>query len=163
MAEYSRPLLGGYVVSPGGFDEDEDQHQAPQMDRSKLSDSSIESEFSLGSSIDQSYTESPLSSLYSPWQEGDFMHQTSFIEPPQNSFSSPETPTSYREPSTGSTWDRNIELPLFNIEKDGDPNIHWIMYYSFFVTKTEAYYQLQPGYLPTDKYPPRVDSVKITT
>jgi hypothetical protein len=57
----------------------------------------------------------------------------------QNSFVSPEP-----------------ELPLFNIEKDGDPGIAWYMYYNFIVTKTESYYQLQKGYLVTEKYPAEV-------
>jgi hypothetical protein len=52
-------------------------------------------------------------------------------------------------------------LPLFNIEKDGDPMIEWFMYYDFAVTKDEAYYQLQPGYLPTEKFPSRVKSEKV--
>jgi peptide-N4-(N-acetyl-beta-glucosaminyl)asparagine amidase len=46
-------------------------------------------------------------------------------------------------------------LPLFNIEKDGDPRIHWELYYDFIVTKTEIFFQLQPGYLPTNKFPAR--------
>jgi hypothetical protein len=49
----------------------------------------------------------------------------------------------------------SVEVTLFDIDKDGDPRISWYMYYDFMVTKTEAYYQLQPGYLPTDRYPPR--------
>jgi hypothetical protein len=48
------------------------------------------------------------------------------------------------------------ELPLFNIEKDGDPGIAWYMYYDFIVTKTKSYYQLQKGYLVTEKYPAQV-------
>lgn len=51
--------------------------------------------------------------------------------------------------------------PLFNIEKDGDPRIMWYMYYDFVVTKTEAYYQLQPRYLATERYPARVRSEKV--
>lgn len=45
------------------------------------------------------------------------------------------------------------EPTLFNIERDGNPSIEWFMYYDFIVTKAEAYYQLQPGYLPTVNYP----------
>lgn len=51
-------------------------------------------------------------------------------------------------------------LSLFNIERDGLPYIKWFMYYDFIVTKSEAYYQLQPGYLPTENYPTRVKSEK---
>jgi hypothetical protein len=64
--------------------------------------------------------------------------------PFQNSFVSPEP-----------------ELPLFNIEKDGDPGIAWYMYYNFIVTKTESYYELQKGYLVTEKYPAQVDSKTV--
>lgn len=45
------------------------------------------------------------------------------------------------------------KLPLFNIEKDGDPQIVWWMYYTFQVDKDGAYHVLQPGYLATEKYP----------
>jgi hypothetical protein len=47
---------------------------------------------------------------------------------------------------------------LFDIEKYGDPRISWWMYY---VTKTEAYYRLQPDYLATDNYPFRVESENV--
>lgn len=52
-------------------------------------------------------------------------------------------------------------LPTFNIEKDGDSRISWIIYYDFIVTKTEAFYQLQPGYLPTASYPSRRNAEEI--
>jgi hypothetical protein len=55
----------------------------------------------------------------------------------------------------------SVEVPLFDIEKDGDPRIAWYMYYDFFVTKGEAYYQLQPGYLPTDTFPRKRKSEPI--
>lgn len=53
------------------------------------------------------------------------------------------------------------KTPLFNIERDGDPNmerdgdpnIAWWMYYDFHVDKDGAYHTLQPGYLATEKYP----------
>jgi hypothetical protein len=57
--------------------------------------------------------------------------------------------------------DLSSELLLFNIEKDGDPQIHWKMYYEFVVTKTEAYYQLLEGYLVTDNYPLRINSERV--
>jgi hypothetical protein len=52
----------------------------------------------------------------------------------------------------------SIEVTLFDIEKDGDPRISWYMYYDFVVTKNEAFFQLQPGYLPTKIYPRRQKS-----
>jgi hypothetical protein len=55
----------------------------------------------------------------------------------------------------------SLELPTFDIEKYGDPKIAWHMYYDFVVTKTEAYYELIPGYLVTDKYPIRIKSEKV--
>ncbi len=63
-----------------------------------------------------------------------------------------------------SSFDINysIDVPLFNIERNGDPKIDRIMYYDFMVTKTDAYYQLQPGYLPTGKYPSYIKSEKVT-
>ena len=45
------------------------------------------------------------------------------------------------------------KIPLFDIEKDGDPNIAWWMYYDFHVDKDGAYHTLQPGYLATEEYP----------
>jgi hypothetical protein len=55
----------------------------------------------------------------------------------------------------------SVEVTLFDIEKDGDPRITWYMYYDFVVTKNEAYHQLQPGYLPTEKYPRRKKSEPV--
>jgi hypothetical protein len=49
--------------------------------------------------------------------------------------------------------ERRAYSALFNIEKDGDPAINWEMYYDFYVDKEGAYYKLQDGYLPTEKYP----------
>lgn len=46
-----------------------------------------------------------------------------------------------------------MSKPLFNIERDGDPNISWWMYYDFHVDKDGAYHILQPGYLPSEKFP----------
>jgi hypothetical protein len=66
-------------------------------------------------------------------------------EQPANSWLSPET----------------ASRPSFNIERDGDPRIEWFMYYDFIVTKTEAYYQLKPDYLATDKYPTRVTQENV--
>ena len=130
-----------YVISPE--EQDEDLSLAPPMDRNRLSGSSTGSRRSIGSSQNQNYAESPLSS--NPPSDGGLT--------PQYSYLSLETADPSRESST--------ELPLFNIERDGDPNIMWWMYYDFKVTKTEAYYQLQPGYLPTEKYPSRVTSEKV--
>jgi hypothetical protein len=45
------------------------------------------------------------------------------------------------------------KAPLFNIERDGDLNIAWWMYYDFHVDKNGAYHTLQPGYLATEKFP----------
>jgi hypothetical protein len=44
-------------------------------------------------------------------------------------------------------------LPLFDIERKGDPLISWWMYYDFHVEKEGAYHVLKPGYLVTEKYP----------
>src|SRR5580700_5293366 len=57
----------------------------------------------------------------------------------------------------------DTELPPFDIEADGDPKIKWFMYYDFRVTKTEAFWELQPGYLVTAGYPSRVPSEKYET
>jgi hypothetical protein len=64
----------------------------------------------------------------------------------------PEIALLFRQPSP--------EIPLFNIEEDGDPRISPIMYYDFVVTKKEAFYKLQPGYLPTEKFPTRKEVEK---
>lgn len=55
----------------------------------------------------------------------------------------------------------SVEVTLFDIEKDGDPRIFWYMYYDFIVTKNEAYFQLQPGYLPTESFPRRRKSEPV--
>jgi hypothetical protein len=60
-----------------------------------------------------------------------------------------------REPNAGS--------PLFDIELYGDPQIKWYMYYDFKVTKTEAYWELQPGYLVSAKYPARIPNENHVT
>ena len=138
----SRPYFDSYVISP----EEHDQGQflaAPSMDRKKLSVSSTDSHRSAGSNQDQYYAESPLTCYGSPQSEGDLT--------PQYNYLSLDTAAPSKEP--------NSVVPLFNIERDGDPRIKWVMYYDFIVTKNEAYYKLQPGYLPTEKYPSRV-SVK---
>lgn len=49
--------------------------------------------------------------------------------------------------------DQVMSKPLFDIERDGDPNISWWMYYDFHVDKNGAYHILQPGYLPSEKFP----------
>lgn len=51
--------------------------------------------------------------------------------------------------------DQVMSKPLFDIERDGDPNISWWMYYDFHVDKDGAYHILQPGYLPSEKFPPK--------
>lgn len=56
----------------------------------------------------------------------------------------------------------SVEAILFDIEKDGDPRISWYMYYDFVVTKNDAFFQLQPGYLPTESYPRRQKSEPVT-
>jgi hypothetical protein len=50
---------------------------------------------------------------------------------------------------------REDRLPLFDIEKDGDPRIAWEMYYDFKVDGSDAYYELQPAYLATPRFPSR--------
>ena len=75
--------------------------------------------------------------LGSPQSEGGLSLQYNYL--------SLDTAVPSREPSA--------RVFLFDIERDGDPRVEWIMYYDFIVTKSEAYYQLQPGYLPTEKYP----------
>jgi hypothetical protein len=135
----SRPRLDSSVKSH----QEHDRGQflaAPSMDRNKLSGSSTDSRRSTGSYQDQGYAESPLTSYGSPQSEGDLT--------PQYNYLSLDTEAPSREPSE--------RVFLFDIERYGDPRIEWIMYYDFIVTKSEAYYQLQPGYLPTEKYPPRV-------
>jgi hypothetical protein len=81
--------------------------------------------------------------LGSPQSEGNLT--------PQYNYLSLDTAAPSREP--------NARVFLFDIERYSDPRIEWIMYYDFIVTKSEAYYQLQPGYLPTENYPSLV-SVK---
>lgn len=56
---------------------------------------------------------------------------------------------------------KDAEPLLFNIERDGDPRISWIMYYDFVVTKSEAFYELKPGYLATANYPSRRNTEEI--
>jgi hypothetical protein len=128
---------------------------APYMDRNTLSSSSIGSRRSTGSYPEQNYVTTPLSSSYgSPRSEEGLTRRSSQYESSQNGFLSPDTTVLSREFSAGSS-------NLFNIEKDGDPRIEWFMYYDFIVTKTEAYYQLQPGHLPTVNYPPIRKSEKL--
>jgi hypothetical protein len=139
MPKVSGASFDFYVMSP----EEQTQDQflaAPSMDRKELSGSDTDSRCSADSDQDQYYAESPLMSYGSPQSEGGLT--------PQYSYLSLDTPAPSREPSA--------VAPLFNIERDGDPRINWVMYYDFIVTKNEAYYQLQPGYLPTEKYPRRV-------
>jgi hypothetical protein len=81
-------------------------------------------------------------------------HPRTNIEQPQSSFISPTT--------ASLSQDSGAEPPLFNIERDGDPNIKWVTYYDFMVSNTDAYYQLQQGYLPSDKYPLLVKAGKVT-
>jgi hypothetical protein len=76
------------------------------------------------------------------------------LDQQQNAAMSHLTPQGTRKAS--------VEVRLFDIEKDGDSRISWYMYYDFIVTKNEAYYQLQPGYLPTEKYPRRQKSEPVT-
>jgi hypothetical protein len=49
--------------------------------------------------------------------------------------------------------DQVMSKPLFDIERDGDPNISWWMYYDFHVNKDGAYHTLQDGYLPSENFP----------
>ena len=138
-------------MCPG--DETQIRYLAPPMDRSPGSGSSMESCRSVGSYQDPDYAASPFSPCDSPPSEDGLTRRGTQYESPQYSYLSLETAEPSRESRTA--------LPLFNIERDGDPNIMWWMYYDFKVTKTEAYYQLQPGYLPTEKYPSRVPSEKV--
>jgi hypothetical protein len=54
-----------------------------------------------------------------------------------------------------------LEAIPFDPAKEGNPNIHWKMYYNFFVDKTEAYYKLMPGYIASDAYPEKKKSLPI--
>jgi hypothetical protein len=128
---------------------------APDMDRSTLSGSSMGSRRSTGSYPEQNYVTTPLSSSYgSPMSEEGLTRRSSQFEFCQNGYLSSDTAVLSRESSAGSS-------NLWNIEKYGDPRIGWQMYYDFKVTKTEAYYQLQPGYLPTVNYPSIRKSEKL--
>ena len=127
-------------------DELQNQYLAPPMDRSLGSGSSMESRRSMGSYQDPDYAASPSSIYSSPLSNSGLTLRGSKYEP-QNTYLSRES---------------SAELPLFNIERDGDPDIMWYMYYDFKVTKTEAYFQLQKGYLPTNNYPTIVKSEKVT-
>jgi len=110
-----------------------------------------ESHRSTGPYVDQTYTPSPLSSLGIPFSEANVIPHGRYIS--QLPLSSPETIVVSQESSAG--------LPLFNIERDDDPSIQRFMYYDFVVAKAEAYFQLKPGYYPTDKYPLRINSDKV--
>lgn len=153
ISEGSGASFDFYVMSPE--EQTQDQFLAPDMDRSRFSGPSTESHHSLGSYSVQSHVESPPSSSWSILSGEGLTRRGSQYESPQNSNLSPETAAPSRESSTG--------LPLFNIERDGDPRIEWVRYYDFVVTKAEAFYQLQPGYLATDKYPSRVPSENVIT
>ena len=59
----------------------------------------------------------------------------------------------YSYPPSSFGGDQVMSKPLFDIERDGDPNISWWMYYDFHVDKDGAYHILQPGYLPSEKFP----------
>lgn len=45
--------------------------------------------------------------------------------------------------------------------RDGDPNIHGSLYYDFMVTRTEAFWQLKPGYRPSEEYPEKRPDAKM--
>jgi hypothetical protein len=97
-----------------------------------------------------------------------FDHDTLDVVSPFSSWSTPASDVGvirhgFRDEQPANSW-LSLETaahPLFNIERDGDPRIEWFMYYDFTVTKTEAYYQLKPGYLATDKYPTRFTQKNI--
>lgn len=44
----------------------------------------------------------------------------------------------------------------FDIEKHGDPRINPRFYYEFVVKKNEAYFLLQPFYIPSKKFPLKI-------
>jgi hypothetical protein len=150
------PLLSSsrldFDLMPPG-DENQSQYHGPPMDRNTISSSSTESSWSTGFSQGQGDVASALSSYSNPSSDGGLSRRGYQYEQPQNGYLSPEPAEPPRKSSIG--------LPLFNIERDGDPRIEWTMYYDFMVTKAEAYYQLQPSYLPTKKYPSRIKSEKV--
>ena len=105
---------------------------------------------------DLSYPYSPVTSYEgSPASDSNFSQRRTSSDPASYSYLLPPA-------SPGATKDDrslkgSFDLPPFNIEEQGDPRIFWIMYYEFVVTKTEAFYKLLPGYIPTEKYPARVE------
>jgi hypothetical protein len=140
---------------------------APSMDRNPSSHSSMgsansgysnhlgqEQNFTASISSGSSYAGSPRSpsSEYASPRKSSYTTRTpAYLSPAQQK---PEVEAS------SSRERRANELPLFNIETDGDPDIKWYMYYDFKVTKKDAYFELQPGYLVTANYPSRIPSEK---
>jgi hypothetical protein len=80
------------------------------------------------------------------------------IPPALHSSGRPKSPT--RDSLSIDPLDTS-QLPPFDIEKHGDPRISWFLYYDFVVTKSEAYYELQPGYLASKNFPIRKDNKEI--
>jgi hypothetical protein len=140
------------VMSP--TEQEPNQHLTPMDRRAGISGSSKASHRSTNSFGDTNYTALSPETWYtdSPRSDIGFTHRESGYEQTQ-SFSTPGAAPISPGPTSG--------LPVFNIEKDGDPNIHWKMYYNFVVTKQEAYYQLQQGYVVTDKYPLTIKSERV--
>jgi hypothetical protein len=153
IAQESEAGSDFYVMSPIGYEPN--QYLAPPMDRARGSRSSMGSSRSAGSNGDQNYNVlSPISSYVgSPASDEGFTRRESVYELSQNSLLSPKQAAPSREPSA--------ELPPFDIEKEGDPRIAWFMYYDFIVTKTEAYFRLQPSYIASESYPERRDPEKV--
>lgn len=53
------------------------------------------------------------------------------------------------------------DLPLFDIEAEGDPLIDRMTYYDFEVTKQEAFWKLRPKYKVTKNFPERLEVEKV--
>jgi hypothetical protein len=153
----TRPSFGFDMVPVA--QQGRDSLGASFMDRAGGSSSSM--------GTDSSYQSSPYAGSPASDDGHNFPQTSSGFR--QSSFLSPTSPISPTSP-TSPTWSRtasltqgsNVTLPPFNIERDGDPLISWEMYYDFKVDKNEAYYELQPGYLETPKFPRRkkVDNSK---
>ena len=146
---------------PNGFhsamtQRNQEGFQAPRMSRDIGSDSSFDS---MGSSRSRTSYHSDLLYLSSPITPSYVGSPGNEYEPSSHRHTPSSTvPASHLPLSAGTANER--ELPPFNIEKQGNPKISWFMYYNFVETETEAFYKLQPGYISTKNYPPRIKMEK---
>jgi hypothetical protein len=136
---------------------------APTMDRrdgSRSSMSSANSRFSVGSHPSQ-IVSSPGSSVMGG-NEYDYLKHEQITPTPLGLSPYESHETESLSPAATNQLQENqeldLDLPLFDIERDGDPNIQWFMYYDFIVTKAEACWKLQPHYLVTERYPKTIKS-----